>query len=275
MIVHDQVGQRAYAMRLAGDSSLYVREGIAKGIVQSAEARFDQVWQFWQKAFDDHSDEVRQTAAMTLIALLNMPEIKMKLLPEAEKIRHDGSVKVKAIFDNYVAPILEEQSSADEQRSDYATTAEIPVPEKIIDQVVGQDEAVSIIRLAASQKRSVLLIGEPGTGKSMLGRAMAELLHGSHLTDIVVEAGVKERNIPSIRLLPAGEGERVIKEYEHSHRTNAASLRWILGFAAFVCLFVTVFYSFTRDNPVYMMSGLFILLILFWFGKTLKITPSQ
>lgn len=275
LIVHDQGEAASIAMRLAGDSSLYVREGIAKGIVQSAEARFDQIWQFWQKAFDDSSDEVRQTAAMTLIALLNMPEIKMKLLPEAEKIRHDGSVKVKAIFENYVAPILEEQSSAVEQRSGYATTAEVPVPEKIIDQVVGQDEAVTIIRLAASQKRSVLLIGEPGTGKSMLGQAMAELLHGSRLTDVVVEAGVKERNVPSIRLLPAGEGERVIKEYEQSHRSNAASLRWILGFAAFVCLFVAVFYSLTRDNPVYMMSGLFILLILFWFGKTLKVTPSN
>lgn len=275
LIVHDPVLAASTAMRLAGDRSLYVREGIAKGIVQSAEARFDQVWPFWQKAFDDHSDEVRQTAAMTLIALLKMPELHTKLLPESEKIRRDGSVKVKAVFENYVAPILEKQSSADEQKSSYATTADIPVPEKIIDQVVGQDKAVSIMRLAAAQQRSVLLIGEPGTGKSMLGQAMAELLHGSHPVDMLVEAGVRERNIPSVRLLPAGEGERVIKEYEHSHRSNAASIRWILGFAAFVCLFVTVFYSLTRDNPVYMMSGLLILLIIFWFGKTLKIEPSN
>lgn len=275
LIVHDPILAGHTAMRLAGDPALYVREGLAKGIVQSAEARFDQVWPFWQKAFDDHSDEVRQTAAMTLIALLKIPELHTKLLPEAEKIRHDGSVKVKAIFENFVVPVLEEQSSTDVQITNYATTADISVPEKIIDQVVGQDEAVSIIRLAASQQRSVLLIGEPGTGKSMLGQAMAELLLGSHLMDIVVEAGERERNVPAVRLLPAGEGERIIQEYEHSHRSNTVSIRWILWFAGFVSLSVAAFYSLTRDNPVYMMSGLIVLLLLFWVGKTLKAAPSN
>jgi len=40
------------------------------------------------------------------------------------------------------------------------------IPEKLIDQVMGQEEAVKIIKKAALQRRHVLLIGNPGTGKS-------------------------------------------------------------------------------------------------------------
>jgi ATP-dependent Lon protease len=45
---------------------------------------------------------------------------------------------------------------------DYKTTADIKVPQKLIDQVIGQSHAVEIIKKAAKQRRNVLLIGEPG-----------------------------------------------------------------------------------------------------------------
>lgn len=56
------------------------------------------------------------------------------------------------------------------------TTAQVPTPRRIIDQVIGQEHCVAMARLAARQRRGLLLIGEPGTGKSLIGRAMAELL---------------------------------------------------------------------------------------------------
>jgi lon-related putative ATP-dependent protease len=44
----------------------------------------------------------------------------------------------------------------------FATTAEIKLSNKLIDQVIGQDRAVDIVKKAAKQHRNVLLIGSPG-----------------------------------------------------------------------------------------------------------------
>ena len=49
---------------------------------------------------------------------------------------------------------------------DFTDTSAIPVPEALIAQVLGQDEACAIIQQAARQRRHVLLIGDPGTGNS-------------------------------------------------------------------------------------------------------------
>lgn len=43
----------------------------------------------------------------------------------------------------------------------FETTADIKIPEKLADQVIGQDSAVEVIKKAAEQKRHVMLIGEP------------------------------------------------------------------------------------------------------------------
>ncbi len=92
----------------------------------------------------------------------------------------------------------------------FNSTADIKVPKKIIDQVIGQGEAVEVIKKAAQQRRHVLLIGEPGTGKSMLGLALAELLPMEKLVDIIAFPNPNDENMPLIRTVPAGQGRDLV-----------------------------------------------------------------
>ena len=91
----------------------------------------------------------------------------------------------------------------------YKSSGDINVPERIIDQIIGQEEAVETVIKAAKQRRNVLLIGEPGIGKSM-----AELLPPEELQDILVYPNIEDNHNPLIGAMPAGEGKKVVMNYK-------------------------------------------------------------
>ncbi len=95
---------------------------------------------------------------------------------------------------------------------EFTTTADIATPKRLIDAVIGQDNAVRIIRKVAEQRRHVFLIGEPGTGKSMLGMALAEMLPKEKLVDIVSFPNPNDENQPLIRTVPAGDGRDIVSK---------------------------------------------------------------
>ena len=80
------------------------------------------------------------------------------------------------------------------------STADVVVPKLLLDQIIGQERSVELIRKAAIQKRNVLLVGLLGIGKSMLALAMscinagpvhAESLKGKYLLHIPFLGHVK------------------------------------------------------------------------------------
>ncbi|WP_442919502.1 ATP-binding protein, partial [Methanosphaera sp.] len=117
--------------------------------------------------------------------------------------------------------IANEESEIEEENSDniteeidpndYVNTENIKIPPMLIDQIIGQEEAVEKIKKAAKQRRNVLLIGEPGIGKSMIAKAMAELLPPEELQDILIYPNLEDSNNPLVGVMPAGQGAKIIE----------------------------------------------------------------
>jgi Lon-like ATP-dependent protease len=94
------------------------------------------------------------------------------------------------------------------------TSSQIEVPAKLIDQVIGQERAVEVIKKAAIQRRHVMMIGSPGTGKSMLAKAMAELLPKEELLDILIYPNSDDPNNPVVRTVAAGRGKQIVAAHK-------------------------------------------------------------
>ena len=102
----------------------------------------------------------------------------------------------------------------------YNNTSEIQVPKQIVSQVLGQEESIQIIKKAAQQRRHVLFIGEPGTGKSMVAQALAELLPQEDLQDIVCFPNDNDENLPLIRSMQKSKGRDFVNKLKLQSNTS-------------------------------------------------------
>jgi Lon-like ATP-dependent protease len=120
------------------------------------------------------------------------------------------------------------------------STKEIEVPKKLIEQVIGQEHAVEVVKKAANQRRHVMMLGTPGTGKSMLAKAMAELLPKEELQDVLVYHNPDDPNVPKIRVVPAGKG----KEITDAHKLEAQKRAQAKNMFIMLLVFGIIIYSF-------------------------------
>ena len=115
-----------------------------------------------------------------------------------------------------VEPEVKESGDGEETKPmlDYnniKSSKDIEVPPLLIDQVIGHEESIETIKKAAKQRRNVLLIGDPGVGKSMLAKGMAQILPHETLQDILVYPNMEDNNHPLVRSVPAGEGKKIVR----------------------------------------------------------------
>ncbi len=131
-----------------------------------------------------------------------------------ERSEGDGTATIGAVTDPQGHATADSGSREDldawGRTLPYETTANVEVPARLLDQVIGQDDAVEVAKKAASQKRHMILIGDPGTGKSMLARAMVDFLPKEPLQDILAYPNTDDPNEPKIRVVPAGKGKEIV-----------------------------------------------------------------
>ncbi len=56
---------------------------------------------------------------------------------------------------------------------DIETTKDILIPKDPLDRVIGHDDIVEFVKIAAKQRRNLLLVGPPGIGKSLIAQAIS------------------------------------------------------------------------------------------------------
>ncbi|ABS56905.1 peptidase S16, Lon-like protease [Methanoregula boonei 6A8] len=148
-------------------------------------------------------------------------------------------------------------------------SSQIEVPPKLIDQVIGQERAVEVIRKAATQRRHVMMIGSPGTGKSMLAKAMAELLPKEELQDIMVYPNSDDPNNPIIRTVAAGRGKQIVAAHKIEAKKKVQfrntllliliigiigyafiTMQWLMGIIAAAFVFMALRYTMPREEAM-------------------------
>ncbi|MGC8686709.1 MAG: ATP-dependent protease LonB [Thermoplasmata archaeon] len=153
----------------------------------------------------------------------------------------------------------------------FNTTADIPVPQKLIDQVIGQDDAVEVIKKAAVQKRHVILVGDPGTGKSMLAQSMTDFLPQQDLEDVLVFPNEEDPNRPKIKVLPAGRGKELVKQMQDKAKQEKMEKQRFFQLTLFgLVLLGIIAYIFTRDFTILFMSILLVIFLWIFLGMAVQ-----
>jgi Lon-like ATP-dependent protease len=114
-----------------------------------------------------------------------------------------------------------------------------------------------------------MMIGSPGTGKSMLAKAMAELLPKEELQDILVYPNSDDNNNPVIRTVPASRGKQIVTAHKAEARKKIQfrntlmlllmigivgyafiTFQWLMGIIAAAFVFMALRYATPREEAM-------------------------
>jgi Lon-like ATP-dependent protease len=151
------------------------------------------------------------------------------------------------------------------QSVDFISTEDVPIPDRLVDQVIGQEAGSVVIKKAAEQRRHMLMIGDPGTGKSMLARSMTDLLPKESLEDILVYSNEDDENEPRVRSVPAGRGARIVKLQKESMRTQRERSQKMLLIAFAAVGFLLVIATIESGDILTLLFGGFLLMFGYMF----------
>jgi len=80
---------------------------------------------------------------------------------------------------DWIKELLDYPCTLEERLNFFEDTSQIAIPEDPIDRVIFQDKAKRAIRKIAQNRGHILMVGRPGTGKSMLANMFKEVLEQS------------------------------------------------------------------------------------------------
>ncbi|MBN1390933.1 MAG: ATP-dependent protease LonB [Candidatus Thermoplasmatota archaeon] len=155
------------------------------------------------------------------------------------------------------------------------STADVKVPKKMMDQVIGQKEGVKVAKKAAEQRRHLLLIGDPGTGKSMIASSMTEFLPPEELEDILVYPNPEDPNEPRIRTIPGGKGRDIIKAQKAQAQIRKEKKNsWKFLIIGAIMVITVVYFLYEKDIMI-LVIGSMIAIGIYFFSRFISMSKKE
>ena len=172
-------------------------------------------------------------------------------------------------------PIIDEPVDEWLQGISFDSTADVPIPDTLVDQVIGQEDAALVIRKAAEQRRHMLMIGDPGTGKSMLAKAMTELMPTESLEDTMCYINDDDENEPRIRTVPAGRGDRIVKDRRGQLKEQRERTSRTLMFVALLIGAALLMMAISSGEYFMLLFGMFLIAFGYMFIKNRLVSNDE
>ncbi len=111
----------------------------------------------------------------------------------------------------------------------------------------------------------MILIGEPGTGKSMLARAMVDFLPKEQLQDILAYPNNEDPNEPKVRVVPSGKGKEIVaaQKLEAAQKKEQRMILVVIGALLIFAFAVFIVIEYPPHDPMAILVALLIIFLLY------------